>query len=277
MKCANCGAQIDMNSEVCPHCGTPIKQFEKHRKDMRFYNRAFWRTRDTVVEENKNFSGLMARITIVVVMILIIIVLFALAGEAYSIKRHRIMKQIAANPEPYMQQIFDMEKDLQFEELYQFSERNQITSLNGDDNFAQFYAVCSMASDYHYITECMDDLMYDIYSDRSYYNDEKEKDLQRLIEYYTEFLESYKNQKIDIDVLPEGDKEGRGFRDESCYAPEHLEAMRNMRKTIDAYLVAYLGVPQEEIEKFDSMSGNKIGVVIEDSVKAKFSSVTEWE
>jgi len=277
MKCNNCGASIDMNTEVCPHCGTPVKQFEKHRKDMRSYNRAFWRTRDTVVEENKNFSGLMARITVVVVMILIIIVLLALAREAYSIKLHRIEKQIAANPEPYMQQMFDMEKNLQFEELYQYSYRNHIISMNTYDDFAQFYAVCTMAADYHYITQAMDNLMYDIYSDKSYYNEEKERELQTLIEQYTKFIDDYKTQKIDMDVLPEGDKEGRGFRDESCYTPVHLEAMRNMKKTLDAYLVAYLGVPQEEIEKFDSMSGNKIGVVIEDSVKAKFSSVTEWE
>lgn len=41
MKCEFCGANIDIESPVCPHCGMQKKQFEQHRSDMNRFRQDF--------------------------------------------------------------------------------------------------------------------------------------------------------------------------------------------------------------------------------------------
>ena len=71
MKCEFCGANIDIESPVCPHCGMQKRQFEQHRSDMNRFQQEFQYVRDDVVEENKRFSKKASYITVLCVLIAI--------------------------------------------------------------------------------------------------------------------------------------------------------------------------------------------------------------
>ena len=77
MKCEFCGANIDIESPVCPHCGMQKRQFEQHRSDMNRFRQEFQYVRDDVVEENKRFSKKASYITVLCVLIAINLLLLA--------------------------------------------------------------------------------------------------------------------------------------------------------------------------------------------------------
>ena len=50
MKCAYCGANLQIEDEKCPHCGRDNPHYIKHRSDMQAYQADYRNTKQEVLE-----------------------------------------------------------------------------------------------------------------------------------------------------------------------------------------------------------------------------------
>ena len=139
MKCEFCGANIDIESPVCPHCGMQKRQFEQHRSDMNRFQQEFQYVRDDVVEENKRFSKKASYITVLCVLIAINLLLLVGISSNYSIYHFFNKKSVERHASQHAKVLDQFETDGEFERLYYYYSENNL--YYGDDTYLAEYNV----------------------------------------------------------------------------------------------------------------------------------------
>ena len=118
MKCEFCGANIDIESPVCPHCGMQKQQFEQHRSDMNRFQYEFQTVKEGVVEENKRFSKNASYITAICVLLILNLVLIVGHFMNWDIYKYIRAKDINKHMNEHIQMLEQYEEAGEFEALY---------------------------------------------------------------------------------------------------------------------------------------------------------------
>ena len=87
IKCGFCGANIDINAEVCPYCGMKKSQFQAHREDMKKLQADYIKTKETAVKENVSFSKKAAYAVMLSFILIACLVVFIALTQNYQIHK----------------------------------------------------------------------------------------------------------------------------------------------------------------------------------------------
>ena len=64
MKCPGCGANLGLEDQFCPYCGTANPHARQHQAEMQNFRHEFEKTRDRVEERANRFAGFAVPLTI---------------------------------------------------------------------------------------------------------------------------------------------------------------------------------------------------------------------
>ncbi len=105
MKCKNCGSNLDIDTAVCPFCGTPNPVAEKHREDMARFEKDYRHTKAEVIGNSKKFNGRTFRVAAIAVTVAFVAISVLLVGfnGALSFKLHKTRLKIESKK--YMPEI----------------------------------------------------------------------------------------------------------------------------------------------------------------------------
>lgn len=108
MKCSSCGANLEIDNEVCPYCGSVNRIAQKHREDMKKYKTDYDTTKSEVIKKSRRVNEKAIRISVVAFTVsalaLLIILILGETTFRYRYNRNKSM----ANVEQYRPQIEDL-------------------------------------------------------------------------------------------------------------------------------------------------------------------------
>lgn len=94
MKCKKCGSNLDIDTAVCPYCGTENPVAKKHREDMERFEKDYRATKDEVIKNTGKFNQKAFKITAIAVTVAFLTLSILLVGFnnaiAYRVYRNRI-------------------------------------------------------------------------------------------------------------------------------------------------------------------------------------------
>ena len=246
MKCSNCGGEIRLEDLYCPYCGSPNEEAHMHARDMHHYRQEFQRTRRDVIERAGRQSRRAVRIAAAALLLLGIGINIFLQANSYSINRMFEEAAFRKNSAAYIQR---MQEYLDAEDYIGFSAFVSANNLNSTDDFYDtWYPVYRTANSLRYA----------------------ETDIMKLVNHgeYTGIDHVKKYTSETIQEFYESMDPDSYFYDERYQTPETQRHLDNMRKDMEAMLVAYLGMTQEEAQSMQSSSrGNRI-LLIERGLEA---------
>lgn len=249
MKCENCGADLHIDHQRCPYCGTANPYYKKHREDMNRYQQEFQETRQDVYRETSRYTGLSVRITIVAVLVALnAFVFFAQAVFAdyisYQLQYSRDVKQA----DEFREQLERMEQEGDYIGMAQFCNSHNVWRLDALDDFSQIRLVCG---NYEYLYYAVMKLVY--YSSH---------DPDRDIEYQLDLINSSLK-----DIYQAMDREESYGGDGAAYSGSHKDAMEKCLEQIYALLYTYCNVSREDLQKFPELTSAQRRMVLEEGVQ----------
>ncbi len=246
MDCPTCGAKLQIEDEKCPFCGNPNPFAQKHRQDMHYYQQEFQKTKSEVEKKTNFFTTYTVKISAIAVLILMIIGMVYLRDEGvYDIWKYQTQKDIQTNEKEYKEQLNSYEEEENWNALQVFYDEK---SLYLEDSFDEFHIVYYAACDYQIILRSIMS-----YEEDSYYYG-ADYVAAEIAKRYEE-LEQYGNRV--------------SFESEyydACYAKNHREALERIQADVDALLVAYCNLTQEEVEALADFSLAKKSSLLEEGL-----------
>ena len=89
MKCANCGANLEIDTAFCPYCGTANPVAKKHREDMARYEKDYKNTKAEDLDNTRRFNGKTLRIAVVAVTVALIAIFITLSYFSERLARSK--------------------------------------------------------------------------------------------------------------------------------------------------------------------------------------------
>lgn len=246
MKCTNCGGEIRLEDLYCPYCGSPNMEAHMHARDMHHYRQEFQQTRRDVIERAGRQSRRAVRIAAVALLLLGIGVNIFLQANSYAFYRIFEEAEFRKHSAKYIQR---MEEYLDEEDYIGFSAfcaANNLSSI--DDFYDNWYPIYRVANSLRY----------------------SESYIMKLVNHgeYTgiDHVKKYTSETIQ-EFYDNMDPNNYSY-DDSVQSPETQRHLDNMRKDMEAMLVAYLGMTPEEAQSMQSCSrGNRV-LLIERGLEA---------
>ena len=247
MKCPTCGANLQIEDEKCSFCGNPNPFALKHRQDMKHYQQEFQKTKKEVEQKTNRFTFVTVKVTVIIALIVLNIVVSYLKEEGYyRLQANRIRRNIEKNRQSYDAQMAAYEEEGDWLGLYAFYNAKEF--YYDSDSSREYMAVYNASFNYKgildYITRSL--------SDSEYYN---AGEVSRWLADYLDRFYDYEQR-----VSYSGD-----YYDDS-YMPEHREALASMREDLDAVLMTYCHLTEEELELLPDYSTAKKQSLIEEGL-----------
>lgn len=242
MKCEFCGSNIDIESDVCPYCGMKKSQFQEHRKAMKRYDRAFRRTRDTVVEQNRKFSRKAGAITIICILAAAILILLICRIQIYDIYRFSKNISLMREADEHTAKLDKLEETGHYEEFADYYLENELYFVDDKAPYSEYSLLFLLASDYEDAVTQLSALLFPTETDTVLPGDR----LEYFVESYDRMVKNYNTYVAD--------RETQLHYDESCYLEKHLDSMDAMIQNLHQFLTAYFGIDEDRIEEFQKES-----------------------
>ncbi|MCM1387230.1 MAG: zinc ribbon domain-containing protein [Bacillus sp. (in: Bacteria)] len=258
MKCPTCGANLQIEDEKCPFCQNPNPFAQKHRQDMRRYHQEFQKTKREVEQKTNRFTSVTVKITVIIILAVLIAVMVYMKRDGYyMIQMNRTRKDIQMNKESYAAQLTAYEEEGNWLELYAFYNIKEL--YLDSDSFRPYMAVYSASYNYKGIV----DYITRYYSDSNYYSP---KEVTR---WFAEYLDGF------YDYAQRTSYAGEYY--DACYTPEHQEALMRMWEDLDALLITYCHLTEEELSLLPDYSTAKKGSLIEEGLLRESADKTGEE
>lgn len=254
MNCTNCGAPLQIEDPVCPHCGTKNEFAKKHLRDMQKYQSEFRETKKQVEEKVNGFSALTVKLTVIAVLIvLIVLTVYMLQEGGYSIWRRAVDRDINKNRVAYEEQLRTY---IEEDEWIAVTEYVENKNLGRDAAFREYNMVNDMCISYRNI----------------YWN---------VADCYLRKRSSYSTpEHVALSLgnavrrLYEVGYRGQDFQGEyynAQYAPDKQAAMERIMYDAELLLKTYFGLTDEELHSMLDLSDAKMQEVIEKAIERKWA------
>lgn len=243
MKCRQCGANIKIENNFCPYCGTENTEYKLHRRQMFHLKKDYEETKDQVIREHKKIAGNSVRITLIAVLAALNLLVWILVANSWSIIGDlKVMRE-----RPYINQhrmqLEEYEHENRYGLLAAYYDYYELHYLDELEDFSQVVYACSQY-------EFMLNLLMDLIHGDSYTN------TADTVAMLSSSLESI------YDAM-----EQKEYSDPRCFEGGHKELLENLRKDIVMILVTYSDISLEEAEELHTMSRGERQVTIERGMK----------
>ena len=146
MKCEFCGGNLDLEAEVCPHCGQLNRQAKQHVEDMKRYQGAFADTQKDVYTTVRRYSDITVRAILIAVLVIVLMIIMAVNANSYRIWRGAVKAQNRLQKNTV---VAAMDKYLENEDFLGFADYCYDKEIDGyEDGFEEYYYICSTAKSY---------------------------------------------------------------------------------------------------------------------------------
>lgn len=244
MKCEFCGANIDIESDICPHCGLKKSQFEKHREDMHAFQTDYNNLKTGVVAENKTFSQKAAFLTVIAFLVILNLVLILCHAMNYEIYRFFTEKNLKNHISEHVQALSEFESENDYESLYQYYDAHQLNYISQEPSMKEYSLLNNMCIQYNSFMTYFPLVAFIDYSNHNSVDEQFEQYADLTVSSYDRIMEM--NEKYIMN-------EDRGnLYSESSYSDKHMQSYENIISNIDTFIQTYCKFSDEEMETFKS-------------------------
>ena len=245
MKCPTCGANLQIEDEICPFCGNPNPFAVKHDRDMRHYRQEFQETKREVERRTLHFNTFTARIAVIAVLLVMVMgMVFAINDGAYYLWSSRVKKDVAKNTEKYRAELNVLEEAGEWRRLHAFYDAKSLDSTRDlKDYTVLYFMIYDYKSILNEITRLQEDDVDDLAaaaSKMSSHLDNFYKAVGRI---------SYESAYYD-----------------DCYSKTHMASYERMQEELEAVLSVYCHLTDEEISVLPDYSLVKRAGLIEEGL-----------
>lgn len=241
MKCPYCGANIAIEDAFCPYCGKPNPEAQQHRRDMRKYNAAFEETRAEVEERARRFSGIAVPMTLLAIAVAAVIAAIIFSAKAYDIGYDLRTKDLAALETEFRQRLDAALEAEDYRLFYAIYENNDLRMLDSEYSSTALldYDLLFKASrDYEELFQDLPSILYP-----NSYRFEDEERLKTHCGYIA-------NTVLRFVTLTDEE----AYTAEVSLTEENLAHYAKMRSDVNAMLITYAGLTEEETQELAGMS-----------------------
>ena len=243
MKCKKCGSNLDIDTAVCPYCGTPNPIAKKHREDMAKYEADYKSTKATVIGNSKHFNIKIFFIGATVVTIALFILLIILSKNSERIGFHNYTSGLRKGSAKYVEEVKKYVADSDYIGLTTLS-RAKHMSFYDHEALKKYYYVSLAASNYSdlftYIIRCE----FDSWNTSL----PRPSDISYPLKNVLRYLDNSKD---------ETDASVRAFAD-------------NLYRDTKALIVTYLGLSDSEYDALLTASDAQFDLAIEEAFNEKY-------
>ena len=228
MKCDNCGYSLQIEDEICPHCGIANPFYKEHRENMERYSREFKETQDAVLDTTKKTAGVMIKYIISLVLIVVGMILLIFAGRIGNIKKLRVL----ANPEKYRAEYNEIEASGDFIYLNEWFADNRLNEIEAFEDCLNVYNVCMY---YEFAASYIAEVSYPEYAENSVRDTE---------EYCESIVESYDQMRFYAEKEMNKEVSNSG----------HRKCINECLDKAEVLIRGVFGLTEEEMLGFDDES-----------------------
>lgn len=257
MKCNYCGANIDIETDVCPFCGMSKTQFDKHRKDMQKFKTEYKNVENTVVEKNRRTTEKTVRVAIVIVLCFLIVLFMILPAFSFSIEKMILKSKIQKNRDVHLAMLAKYEEEENYVAFYEYYTHSDLYYVSSDKDFADYKLLENLCNSYYYCVSDINAIMY--YHDFATTYTDVPKKIEQFVDCYDELQKAY-NSRVLL-------KQYEYLYNEECYSDTHMETYKNMMTNIDEYIIKYLNIGEDNFEEFVNSSKARQILMIEEAMQ----------
>lgn len=247
MKCEKCGANLHLEDEKCPYCGSPNTFAVKHQQDMQYYSRQFEDTKNKVEKQTRFLSTISVKITTIAILVVAILVTAIFAANApYHFWKQKVKRDIKKNYDVYAKQLQMYEENDQWLELNALCDNK---NFYVDNNFNEYNAVYYASTNYKQIRE----ILFRNLGNPTYFD--LESDSNRVARCLDDFYSTVNRENYTSEYY------------DSWYLPQHKQALERMQREIELLLIMYGGLSEDEAAELQNCSYNKKAGLIEEGME----------
>ncbi len=241
MKCESCGKAMSLEDLRCPACGNINPHAQKHIKDMKRYEGEFQDTKREVYAATKKYSQVSCRATVIVVLLILCIVASFILRNGYDIVRDIEEKKSIKNKEEYSIIIDHYLEQEDYLALCQFVTDKKLDYYDTEKEYENYMPVIRASRAY---ARLVSGLLRCAFPDSNY--NEDAQSIGDKLEYYCCCIdpEGYSYYEIDWDKCK--------------------PALEGMEKHINAMLMTYCHLTEEDLEGFYDLTEARRTVLIEE-------------
>lgn len=248
MKCEFCGATIDIESPVCPHCGMQKKQFAKHRRDMNIFKQEFDTVKEGVVEENKRFSKKASYITAICGLVILNLVLIICVASNYQIYKYFLAKDINKHVAEHIKVLDAYEAEGNYDGITFYYEAQSLYYGDRDRNkpLGEYTLLHRFCEQYSTFIMYLPEVSIKGYAPNNYDANRIEQRIEFVVEAYNNIIRMY-DQYIT-------DEKARVSYSEKAYSEKHMKSYDDIIAGMDALLQTYCEFDDAQLEEFKTSS-----------------------
>ncbi len=239
MKCHSCGGELHIDNEKCPYCGCNNPHYQRHRLAMKKYQSDYETVKSNVYGRTGAFMRRNARITVIAVLALLNVVMLALYINVWDIYYYFEGQSVKRNAQIHREALAQLESEKDYFALAAYYDAHNLDYVDALDEYRK---VCAMSRTYYQVYRGLTEL-----GEEDPYRS-TERRIQTLCE-EIEYMYRY-SQQADYD-RPE------------CFRREHVEAMEDIKKNVEALLITYGNVTEEEAAGFEQLSNAQKQLALE--------------
>lgn len=241
MKCKNCGGEIRLEDLYCPYCGTANTQARQHAVDMKKYQADFQQTKQDVTQRAGRESRRAVRIAAIAFLLLAIAANIFIQANSFMLNSILEEHRLSKNTEQLLQEAdryLDEEDYIGFSSYYY---KMRLGSYN--KNYARYYPLYRVSQSYRYAAQQIMQLV----------NPRRYSNIAHITKYTSEYIQSF-YESLDPDNYSY-------YEDyESEWTQRHIA---NMKESMEALLIAYLGMTSEEARSMPELSRGNRALLVE--------------
>ena len=243
MKCQYCGANLQIEDAVCPHCGRENPHYIRHRSDMAAYQADYSATKEEVLQNASRLSRKTVRITVIAVLVALCAVAAVFCFKADDLQWARREREVARNKAAFETQIRAYMQEGDPVALYRYASRNR---LNYTDALREYDKVFTVSSGYSMFYEYAMELISEGAENRYYTPAERCEDIAR----YVGMIHEY-STKQDYDR-------------EECFTPEQQAYMNAVVARTRVLLKGFFGLTDGELDMIPEKTNSWLANLLEE-------------
>ena len=239
MKCPSCGYGLHIEDEKCPHCGKENPYYKKHRADMGKYEQDYSEVKRDVYAKTGFFTKLTVKITVIAVLVALELGTLVFHHFSWDIKSAINKQRAEKNVEEYTRKLNELEQAENYIGLAEFYDRKDLYCCDEYKEFYKVHWVCSLYA------RVYDDFM-ELNAKRSY-----DTPQQRIVQLCSDLEDLY-------DSCERGEYDSPVY-----YSEQHTKTMEKILENVEAFLVVYGNLTEEEAENFPNLSNARKQLALE--------------